>query len=308
MKEVSYSKNNYSTNVRKIPLRAKIRKALLYIGWLVAPEKVNRLVKKGFFIPRREEVNPADKEFLSKATKFSISVREAEVQGWKWGKGPAIVFAHGWNGIGMQFRSMIEHFFKAGYTVITYDAPGHGISGGTESNYFVFSDTMRAILSKKEEWNIQAVVGHSLGAAAAINALSKNDYRIKAVLIAPPLKIKDLLYNAFNHHGIPYPVYNGLINELQNNLGYNIDKENPGDLLSTIHSETLIIHDTSDRAVPFTDSAHFSAINPEIKLMTTTGFGHGRILREPEVIQKISEFISKYNSEIKRDKELIFRS
>ena len=130
---------------------------------------------------------------------------------------------------------------------------------------------------------------------------------MNAVLIAPPLKIKELLYDAFNHHGIPYPVYNSLVKELEQRLGYDIEKENPGDLLSGIQSETLIIHDTLDRAVPFVDSASYSALNPKIKLMTTVGFGHGRILLEPKVIQKTQEFISKYNSANKIKQELIFR-
>jgi pimeloyl-ACP methyl ester carboxylesterase len=287
-------------------LKIKALSALLHGIWLLAPGVVNRLVKKSFFIPRRDVLSVKETEFLSKGQSFTIQVRDKNIICWKWGDGPVVVLAHGWNGRGVQFKPMIKQFLKVGYSVVTYDAYGHGASDGEESNYFMFSETLRAILTHDRRWDIKGLVGHSLGAAAVINALAKEQRSISAVLFAPPMDLKKLLYHAFDSHGIPYPVYHKLIVELEQRLDYSIDLENPKKLLSQINSNILIIHDKLDRAVPHSESEYYASKHSNLELFTTEGFGHGKILRKPLAIQQAIDFIGKYSSAKRLNKELIF--
>jgi len=296
MKKANYSKSSVHAGAGKIPLAVKFRRNFIYIWWLIAPASVNRLVWKAFFVPRRVAANAEEHQFLSQATSFSVKVRNMDIQCWKWGEGPALIFAHGWNGIGIQFKPMIQHFLNNGYAAITFDAPGHGVSGGMASNYFLFSETMRTLLANARQWNIAGLVGHSLGGSAILNALAKSKLTIPAVTIAAPLNLKKLLFAAFDRHGIPRPVYYPLLEKVERSLGYNIDQDNPAHLLQSIGSQILIVHDPSDRAVPYAESMSYSSGIPNIRLFTPNGLGHKKIVNDPVVVHRVAAFIEEYNT------------
>jgi pimeloyl-ACP methyl ester carboxylesterase len=51
---------------------------------------------------------------------------------WTWGarskEAPAVLLAHGWGGHAAQMRAFAFPLLQAGYRVITYDQPAHGVS------------------------------------------------------------------------------------------------------------------------------------------------------------------------------------
>jgi hypothetical protein len=52
----------------------------------------------------------------------------------------------------------------------------------------------------------------------------------------------------------------------------------------------LIVHDQDDRETPWTGSAALAELWPEASLLTTSGLGHRRILRDPTVIDEVTGF------------------
>ena len=54
----------------------------------------------------------------------------------------------------------------------------------------------------------------------------------------------------------------------------------------------LVIHDREDRDVPYDQGEGYANSLPNVEFVTTTGLGHRRILKDPEIINKIVEFIS----------------
>jgi pimeloyl-ACP methyl ester carboxylesterase len=232
-----------------------------------------------------------EEEYLKNADKFEIVVNQKNIQCWKWGSGPTVIFVHGWNGKGIQFLPFLKKFREAGYSVLTLDLPGHGESEGKYSNYFEISDTVRALLNQNVRSDIMGIVGHSLGAAAIINALDKESLSIPAVLIAPALRLKEMLEYAFFSHGIPPKVFYGLIKDFEMRMGYNLSSDNPINLVTKQSLPALIIHDQSDKITPFKDSAEASVLVPSLQLISTSGLGHRRILFDDEVIQETFQYI-----------------
>ncbi len=201
----------------------------------------------------------------------------------------------------------LSYFFKtlidAGYSVIAYDAPAHGDSDGQVTNYFELSDTVRAFFDPSLGFNIQGVIGYSIGASAVINCISKEKPSIDTVLIAPALKLKELLFNAFNHHGVPKIVYQSLVAELERYYGYDVHQDNPYDLAKAITSKMLIVHDKDDRTIPYMDSKILSEKTDNVDLHTTKGLGHKLILRDKAVVDFITGYI--FNGKLRRDEGLI---
>jgi len=292
-----------STNVRYIKARQRGTHLLLTALWHLAPKTTKNILLKRFFKPSSYALTPLERECLEKGTRFSIYVHDQEIRCWKWGRGPAILFVHGWNGRGVNFVYFFEALINSGYSVVTYDAPAHGVSDGLATNYFELSDAVRSFLDPSQGLDIQGVIAHSIGASAVINCISKDTPSIDTVLIAPALKLKELLFNSFNQHGVPKIVYQNLVAEMEAYYGYDVHQDNPFNLAKTISSKMLIVHDTDDRTIPYMDSKTLAEKTDHVVLHTTQGLGHKRILRDKTVVDFITTYI--FNGQTRGDEQLM---
>lgn len=55
---------------------------------------------------------------------------------------------------------------------------------------------------------------------------------------------------------------------------------------------TLIAHDRADKETPYDDALAIAAAWPDVEVRTTDGLGHQRILRDPDVITGIVDFVA----------------
>ena len=280
-----------STNVRYIGARQRGARLLLTAVWHLAPGMTQQILLKRFFKPVSYPLTPLERKYLENGTPFYIRVHDKKIRCWKWGRGPAILFVHGWNGRGVNFACFFKDLIRAGYSVVTYDGPAHGESDGLATNYFELTDTVRSFLDPSRNLDIRGIVAHSLGASAVINCLSKDNPPVDAVLIAPALKLKELLFNTFKHHGVPEAVYQALIGNLEAAFGYDVHQDNPYRLAKTVSSKMLIVHDIDDGTIPYLDSKKLSEKTDHVFLHTTHGLGHKRILRDKAVITAITTYL-----------------
>jgi hypothetical protein len=146
-------------------------------------------------------------------------------------------------------------------------------------------------LDPSHGFNIQSIIAYSIGASATINCISKEKPLLDVVLIAPALKLKEILFNAFNHHGVPKIVYRNLVAEMERYYGYDVYRDNPDVLAKTISTKMLIVHDIDDRTIPYMDTKILSDNSNNVFLHTTKGLGHKRILRDNAVIDVITKYI-----------------
>lgn len=284
--------NNYSTNVRVNILKRYFTFISMYLSWYIFRPALKRFIRKQFFAPRSYQISETEKQYLEQGERFEIIVHDQKVQCWKWGKGPSIIFAHGWNGRGVQFCQFFNEVIKNGYSVIAFDGPAHGESEGKTSSYFQMTDTVRALIIYLQPENVFGLVGHSFGASAIINTLSKEHYQIPAVLIAPALKLKELLDRTFYTVGLPKSILKSLITDYEEKFSYNLKKDNPINLLKTFSLKALIVHDSEDLVTPFTESEEIADLYDSIELFRTDGLGHKRVLTKKSVINKTIDYLN----------------
>jgi pimeloyl-ACP methyl ester carboxylesterase len=259
--------------------------------WHLLPTMTRRIITKHAFSPKCYPLTPEERQYLKTGEAFQMHVHDKQIRCWKWGRGPGILFVHGWNGRGIHFRPFFEAFLNAGYSVITYDAPAHGESDGQDTSYFEMTDTLRSLLDPSRGLNIQGIVAHSMGASAVVNGLSKEKSSIDAVLIAPALKLRELIYNTFDNQGMPEVVYQTMIAEYEEYYGYNMYADNPYKLLKEISSKIFIVHDKGDPTTPYMDSKSIAEKLGHIDLLATEGLGHKRILGDKTVVKTVQEYI-----------------
>ena len=280
-------KNKNSTNVRSKTLRLKMFTIYLWCLWRVAPAIARHTIFKNFFTPRRYPLTDDQRRTLERGRRFHIHVNGKRVVCWKWGTGPVVLLVHGWNGRGVHLGAYMTPLLDAGYAVMTFDAPAHGESEGSTTNYFEFTDTIRAILGSAHGSTITGIVAHSIGGAASIAALAKENRTVSMALIAPALKIRELLHNTFSHYGIPRPLYLDIISRVEERHGYDLRVDNPCDLAAMVPLPFLIAHDRNDTLIPYMDARKLHKEFPHVSLLTTSGLGHKRLISDPEVMDRV---------------------
>ncbi len=291
-----------STNVRFVKtIKTYLISMIFSVFWIVASPVAKYIVRFLFFKPQKYKLTPQEKLMLKSAEKFEFKSGDDILAGYKWGQGPAIVFVHGWAGRGIQFHSHFNPLIDAGYSIITFDLPGHGNSAGRDSNYFKFSNAVFDLMLQHKNMEVFAIVAHSFGASAVINFLwrklnskeleAKTNKKIKLVFIAPALSIIDTLNRAFITYRLPLRIVNSLLRDIEKKSGHIFKKEDPKDLIQSIHSDLLIIHDTRDKVVSYEESWKASLRQTNIRLISTQGLGHIRILRDKEIANEIHAYI-----------------
>src|SRR3954463_13840078 len=164
-----------STNVRLVASR------------LLFPDLAGAWAERLFLTPPRAPDAAASALDLIDARSGYIVHKGRHIMTWRWGapEAPAVILAHGWGGHAAQMRAFVFPLLKAGFRVIAYDQPAHGVSEGKLTGLPDFAEVVAEV-----SWHYggaHAFIGHSLGAAAGALALANGKVRFeKAVLVSPP--------------------------------------------------------------------------------------------------------------------------
>jgi len=284
--------SNISTNVRSFGVKQQIKRFSINSMGFLFPNKTKSLVKHLFFKPSRRKPSEQEQKWLSYAKNFQIQVGGKVIQCWKWGDGPQILSLHGWNGIGVNLYPVFAPLLLKGYSVVAFDAPGHGMSEGELTNYFEITDTARILVKKLGKQTLSGMIAHSVGGAAAINCLSKEKLAVKTVLIAPALKLKELLFNTFIQNGIPEWLYHSIISDIEEEYRYNFEDDNPYILLENLNSDVMILHDRNDKMIPFAVARTISKEHSNIILHTTEGLGHKYIIKARQTADTVLNYMT----------------
>src|SRR5262249_35241191 len=122
-------------------------------------------------------------QLLASGRRGRLRLSKNEIATWVWGEGPTILLVHGWGSRGARLGSFVEPLVASGYSVVTFDAPGHGDSSGRLSSLPQFMEAQLAIA--ETHGSIHGVVAHSMGAAAASLAMGRGLDPERAVFLAP---------------------------------------------------------------------------------------------------------------------------
>jgi pimeloyl-ACP methyl ester carboxylesterase len=268
------------------------------IQWLfpktefVAPIIAQRWFIKLFFSPPRFPIPHLERAVISQSNKFDVMLGDTEVKCYRWGEGPVVLLVHGWAGRASQFRNFIPFLTNAGYQVVAFDAPAHGLTGGSRTTVIDFKDAILKI--EKEVGCFHAIIAHSLGGGASLFAMSEGLTTPTLITIATPTDGDEIIneFNArLNGSGksiAPLRAY------IQKTLDRPFDQFMSTHFIPEIrHSfDWLIIHDNHDREASPENARRLNDAHPTARLWRTDGLGHVRILKDEKVIEGCLAFIA----------------
>jgi pimeloyl-ACP methyl ester carboxylesterase len=259
---------------------------------LLFPELAGSLAERLFLTPPRPRDAAATALDLIDARSGRVEHKGRHIATWRWGSSdaPAVLLAHGWGGNAAQMRAFVFPLLSAGFRVIAYDQPAHGVSEGRLTGLPDFADVLTEVVW--HHGDVRAVIGHSLGATAAALALAlkKVDLR-RIVLVSPPSDLVGYSRRFARWHWIPEPVRDAMQAAIEERYGLRWSELELPRLAPRLDARALVIHDRGDRVVPWKQGEQFARHWRGARLMSTEGLGHGRILHDDAVTQAAADFL-----------------
>lgn len=247
-------------------------------------------IRARFFTPIPFKTPNREKPFQAAAQKVKLDVDGRQITLHIQGDGDKIaLFIHGWSGRGSQAFAMAPSFTEKGYKFVAITAQAHGDNPGKRTHMLQFRD---AVLKAGEylDGEIDLLLAHSLGGAAAFNAVDAGMKVKKLVILGAPSSIRDVITDFCTRLNLSerYDVY--LQNWLRDNYHRDFESFAPRIISKKMTIPGLIIHDVQDIDVHYEQAEALHANWKGSELMLTEGLGHRRILSDETVIQKILEF------------------
>lgn len=234
------------------------------------------------------------------ARKQILKVNGADIMTYAWNMDknrPHVLLLHGWGGRGTQLHSFVQALVSANFSVLAFDAYGHGLSGGNHTNVLQSVEIINRLTEIHGDFF--AMIGHSFGAMTAVNAVSRGVNCSKIIGISPPTEFFGLLQVFSQHLGLSEKARMVLEKHVLTKYGINsLDEISITGLAPTMTLPCLIIHDKNDDRVPLSQSQKAVALwgvksnGAGAKLHITEGLGHVRILNKPAVIKTSMSFLA----------------
>ncbi len=292
------SRPQNSTNVRT-QRTVRLARAALQAAYSFSESLGAGLAERLFTSPRRFARPPRERAVLATGRPFAIDVRLRaprwggplrRIAAWRWGVGPAVLLVHGWEGRGSQLGAFVEPLVASGLSVIAFDAPGHGDSPGHRAYLPDLADA--AIDVAAAAGPLHATISHSFGAAAVLLAHGRGGLdAARNVMIAPNVLIEDSVRRFARELALDEADRAGFERRLEASSGLPLASLRLPALVAGRDAALLVAHDRDDREVPFAQGEALAAAWPAARLHATSGLGHRRILRDPDVIARAVELV-----------------
>lgn len=297
MLQSSASKNR--TIVRS---RATLRLARVAVqtAFAVSDELGTSLAEHMFITPRRHARPAREVEVLASARRFELDVTlrsprwsarpSRRLAAWRWGFGPTVLLVHGWEGRGSQLGAFVGPLVEAGLSVVTFDAVGHGDSPDHRLYLTDLADCVADATANVGP--LHAIVAHSFGAAAVLLAHARGGVEApRNVLVAPNVIVTDAVQRFARVLALDDTDRIALERRIGVHAGVSLEALGLERLAAARDAALLVIHDRSDREVPFAQAERLAETWPNAQLHATDGLGHRRILRDRDVIADTVAFV-----------------
>jgi pimeloyl-ACP methyl ester carboxylesterase len=277
----------------------RLTRAALQTAYVVSEDLGASFAERLFTTPRRHARPMRERAVLASAREHVVDVKlrsprwngaVCSIATWRWGHGPTVLLVHGWEGRGSQLGAFVEPLVAAGMSVVAFDAPGHGNSPEHRLYLTDLADCIADVAAAVGP--LHAIIAHSFGAAAALLAHTRHGVEAtRNVMVAPNVLIDEAIRRFAKVVGLDENDRGAFEQRLAEHTGVALDALAIDRLAATRQTGMLVFHDRTDREVPFTHGERLAGVWPNAQLRATEGLGHRRILRDPDVVAAIVEFV-----------------
>jgi dipeptidyl aminopeptidase/acylaminoacyl peptidase len=195
-------------------------------------------------------------------------------------KTPAILVMHGWGANASMMLPLVAPLLGAGWAVLLLDARCHGASG---DDAFTSLPRFAQDIEAGLDWLVRqpqvdvkslAVIGHSVGAGAALLSATRRDDIRAVVSISAFAHPYEVMRRLLAEHHIPYfGVGWYVLRHVQRVIGARFDEIAPLHSMTLVRCPVLLVHGEDDTTVPFDDARRLFAAGRQgrVQLLAVSG-------------------------------------
>jgi uncharacterized protein len=189
-----------------------------------------------------------------------------------------IIYLHGIGDNRGTAVGLVDRFVRGGFDLVAFDARAHGDSGGDRWTYGYYEKRdLRRVIDQIGADRV-VVIGHSLGAAVALQA-APLDQRIRAVVAVATFS--DLRTIATERAPFVFTprLIAGAFARAERDGNFKVDDVSPLKAAALITVPVLLVHGENDHNTPPAHSWRvFEALRGPKKLLVVPGAGHNDVL------------------------------
>jgi pimeloyl-ACP methyl ester carboxylesterase len=267
------------------PLIQAWNRTLSALAPSLAVERAERL----FLTPPRPRRPAAESALLTTARVRARWVGTHRIETLTWGTGPTVLLVHGWGGRGMQLGSFVEPLVARGFSVVAFDAPGHGASDTGMVTVPEMVTAVRVVAAAHRP--LAGIVAHSLGATVATRALYEGLEVGALVFVGGAADLTAAASRFTEILGFSREVAEQMRHRIERRVGTPWSAFDAAALAPALKVPLLVVHDRGDAEVPWQHSMVLARAWRGAEMLMTDGLGHRRILRDADVIAAATTFL-----------------
>lgn len=265
-------------------------KLLLSIAQAISPRLAFRVAIRVFYRPFKFPTPERELPHKNSAILSREEINGKRITVYHIGQGSKpVLMVHGWSGRASQFYKMAPAIQLAGFKVYSFTAPAHGSSEEKETHMLEFVDSIQYL--DKKYGPFEAIIAHSLGGVATLNALNRGVKTKKVVFLGVPGYLKDVILDFCKRLGLNNKVAELIIKHLKKEYDDDYEKFSATRLAENTEVPGLIIHDVDDMDVSISHARTNHEAWKNSEFIETKGLGHRLILSDENIISKVIAFI-----------------
>lgn len=208
-----------------------------------------------------------------------------------------VVLVHGWSSRAAKMAAFVEPLLDAGFNVFTWDQPAHGKSDGSTTNIGQMGQSLRNTV--REIGPVYGLLTHSFGGMTAVTALGDAPesaagppFKVeRLIMVSPMSNLYDLFVWWTEQMGVNEKARQLMHDRITKMVYYPWIDHTIATLMPDYSLPKLVIHCQDDKEISYEDSQSLSETLSDTQLILTSGLGHRRIRKDPDVIAQSIEFL-----------------
>lgn len=250
----------------------------LNLASLVAPRFTAKAAEKLFSTPRANRLRPKEQQFLGTAQQLRRKVAGQNVVEYHWGpaEAPLVLLSYGWAYNAGRWRHFVPDLLQAGYRVLAFDPPGHGLAGKGTLNIPANAAIIRELLETYGP--ATAMIGHSFGGSSNVYALKELPRHLhpQRMVVMASFSFAPSVFREYQKAlGLWPSLYWRMVRGFEKKAGHTIDYYDFAMMTAAFpHIDGLLVHDPADDVTPFEESRRYHDFWPGSRLFTPREGGH----------------------------------
>ena len=279
-------------------MKIYIKLIRVYLNTLsyIAPNYGGKVALRLFSKVRLKNIKEKEQSFYEKAKHFKVAREKEEVFCYEMGnpEGKLVFFVHGWES-NVGCLSNFAFAMENDYRIIGFNIPAHAKSEEKYTNMYEGKEAFKLLLKHINPSEKFSVVSHSFGSAITGYALSEVDYKAdNLVFLTSNNKIEQVFFDFQKMIGFNEKLYNVIKKKADLILGEDLSKLEIAEKLKEANfDDLLLIHDTKDKMISYSNAVEIHEKVPNSTLNTHTKIGHYRMLWNQDVLNETLIFLSK---------------